>query len=95
MRKIKKEKEDEKFRKHIKSFNLNLPDLTSLFLIISFLNLNHNKKIYLENLRIVPNPLEKMIFSPEICDTMGRNFWIFNLTYRGLYICFLVKYNYF
>jgi hypothetical protein len=40
---------------------------------------NRRKRVFLRNLALLTNPFERMVFSPEVCEIMGRNHWFFTV----------------
>jgi hypothetical protein len=44
---------------------------------------NIMQKIFYYNLRLVSKPFDRMIYSPDVCEIMGKNYWFFHISVEG------------
>lgn len=54
------------------------------FLVYDFDIYRQNLKIFWKNKEKVPNPFEKMIYSPHICKTLKKENWFFNIELKSV-----------
>ena len=44
---------------------------------------NKAKRVFRNNLLLIQNPFQNMIYSPEVCEIMGKNHWFFSVEEKG------------
>ena len=57
--------------------------LSSIFLFIVY---QRSYRIYKENYEKIKDPFKNMIFSPEICEILGENYYFYQIEFKGFYL---------
>ena len=55
-----------------------------LFLMYVFIKLSKNMEIFTNNASLIPNPFQRMVYSPTICLNLNKDHWFFEIEIKSL-----------
>ena len=68
-------------------------NLITFFLILwSFIYYCKFLELYKKNEQIIPDPFKNMVYSPEMCESIRKISWFFELEFQGLFSLILNKF---